>query len=52
MWCIPPKHDDTVDREATAWATRRNSSGAPAQWRFNIEDARIKLHSLYPAISD
>ena len=42
---------DTVDREATAWATRRNAGGAPAQWRFTTEDARIKLHSLYPSIS-
>ena len=43
---------DTVDREATAWATRRNASGAPAQWRFTTGDARIKLHSLYPSISE
>jgi len=43
---------DTVRKEATAWATRRNASGVPAQWRFNTEDARIKLHSLFPAISD
>ena len=42
---------DTVDREATAWATRRNASGAPTQWRFTTEDARIKLHSLYPKLS-
>ena len=43
---------DTVRKETTAWATRRNARGAPAQWRFTTEDARIKLHSLYPAISD
>ncbi len=43
---------DTMRKEATAWSTRRNASGVPAQWRFNTEDARIKLHSLYPAISD
>ena len=44
---------DTVTREATAWAKRRNASGTPAQsqWRFTTEDARIKLHSLYPKIS-
>lgn len=43
---------DAVTGEVTAWAKRRNDSGAPAEWRFTTEDARIKLHSLYPKISD
>ncbi len=42
---------DTVMVETTAWATRRNAHGTPAQWRFTTEDARIKLHSLYPKLS-
>ena len=42
---------DTVKEEATAWAKRRNGHGTPAQWRFTTEDARIKLHSLYPKLS-
>ena len=42
---------DTVKEEVTAWAKRRNASGTPAQWRFTAEDARIKLHSLYPKLS-
>ena len=42
---------DTVKEEVTAWAKRRNDHGTPAQWRFTTEDARIKLHSLYPKIS-
>ena len=42
---------DTVKEEVTAWAKRRNGHGAPAQWRFTTEDARIKLHSLYPKLS-
>lgn len=43
---------DTVRGETQAWTKRRNSCGTPAKWRFTTEDARIKLHSLYPAISD
>ena len=43
---------DTVRTETDAWTARRNACGAPAQWRFTTEDARIKLHSLYPSISD
>ena len=42
---------DTVKEEVTAWAKRRNDHGTPAQWRFTTEDARIKLHSLYPKLS-
>ena len=43
---------DTVREQTTAWAKRRNACGTPAQWRFATEDARIKLHSLYPSISE
>ena len=43
---------DTVRRETAAWTTRRNAGGSPAQWRFTTEDARIRLRSLYPNISD
>jgi len=43
---------DAVRREAEAWTRRRNAGGAPAQWRFTTEDARIKLHGLYPKLSD
>ena len=41
---------DTVHREVTAWTRRRNKQAAPAKWRFTTEDARIKLHGLYPSI--
>ncbi len=42
---------DAVSGEVSAWAKRRNDHGTPAQWRFTTEDARIKLHSLYPQVS-
>lgn len=43
---------DAVREEVAAWTERRNAGGAPAKWRFTTEDARIKLHSLYPKLSD
>ena len=40
----------TLRRETTAWADRRNTSGATVEWRFTTADARIKLTKLYPTI--
>ena len=34
----------------TAWQNRRNASDSTVHWRFSTEDARIKLHSLYPSL--
>ena len=34
----------------TAWAAARNTESAPIHWHFRTEDARIKLHRLYPLI--
>jgi hypothetical protein len=42
--------EETLGREAKAWATHRNRLGASVQWRFTAEDARTKLRSLYPAM--
>ena len=39
-----------VRQEVAMWTQRRNENTTPAQWRFTTEDARIKLHSLYPKI--
>lgn len=33
-----------------AWQHNRNSLKATVNWRFSIDDARIKLHKLYPSI--
>jgi len=35
----------------TAWENRRNASESTVRWRFTTEDARIKLHRLYPIIN-
>jgi transposase len=42
---------DALRTETTAWAERRNRSGATVQWRFTTTDARIKLKKLYPILN-
>nr|WP_232767478.1 IS630 family transposase [Geminisphaera colitermitum] len=37
-------------REVAAWQQHRNQRGAPINWRFTTEDARIKLIRLYPKL--
>ena len=37
-------------REIAAWQQHRNNRGAPINWRFTTEDARIKLRRLYPKL--
>jgi hypothetical protein len=41
-----------LEREAVAWAARRNAAAAAVDWRFTTADARTKLKRLYPAIHD
>jgi hypothetical protein len=37
-------------RETAAWERDRNNHGAPIDWRFTTDDARIKLKRLYPKL--
>lgn len=41
---------EIVKTEVLAWQKYRNNSGAKVNWQFTSEDARIKLHRLYPAV--
>jgi hypothetical protein len=41
---------ETMRREICAWQQHRNNRGAPINWRFTTEDARIKLTRLYPKL--
>lgn len=41
---------DVMRSEVAAWQTDRNNHGAPVNWRFTTEDARIKLTRLYPKL--
>ena len=36
--------------EVAAWQASRNTRGAPVNWRFTTDDARIKLTRLYPKL--
>ena len=37
--------------KVAAWENRRNAQGSSVHWRFTTQDARIKLHRLYPTIN-
>ena len=39
----------TLTRALTAYEARRNEERAMIDWRFTAQDARIKLHRLYPS---
>jgi len=38
----------TMRAEVAAWEAARNNRGAPINWQFTNEMARIKLTRLYP----
>jgi len=42
---------ETIEKlrnEVATWATHCNAKQKSVQWQLKIENARIKLHSLYP----
>jgi len=41
---------DTLIAKTTAWLQHRNRQQATVHWQFTTDDARIKLHRLYPTI--
>jgi len=42
----------TLEQEVTAWQTQRDQQETWIDWRFTTEDARVKLHRLYPSINN
>lgn len=42
----------TLRSEVAAWVADRNEKNSQTNWQFTTEDARIKLHRLYPSIDD
>jgi hypothetical protein len=40
---------DELMKEIAAWEDDRNDRQIGIRWRFTVDDARIKLHRLYPA---
>jgi hypothetical protein len=51
--CLKARIPDqaTLIEKVAAWEYRRNDQGAFVRWQFTTEDARIKLHRLYPTIN-
>ena len=41
---------EELQKQISAWETRRNQSQKGVQWQFRTEDARIKLKHLYPVV--
>jgi DDE superfamily endonuclease len=44
--------EETLKRETKKLEEERNAACAKIKWRFTTEDARRKLHRLYPSTSD
>jgi transposase len=41
---------EILQQEVTAWVNERNQQKSCMEWRFTVEDARIKLRRLYPLV--
>jgi hypothetical protein len=41
----------TLEHETQALEAERNAAQATIQWQFTVQDARAKLHRLYPSVS-
>ena len=50
--CLKPRMDNRheVERQVRAWQNRRNHTATRVRWHFTTQDARLKLHRLYPEI--
>jgi DDE superfamily endonuclease len=44
---IPDRH--MLAAEVAAWQTVRNEQRSTISWSFTVDDARVKLHRLYPS---
>jgi hypothetical protein len=52
--CLDQRIPDeaTLKRQVQAFAQERNQAHATITWRFTASQARVKLHRLYPSLSD
>ena len=50
--CLGRRIDNMTEltKEIQAWQIDRNHNSKKVKWQFSNDDARIKLHSLYPAL--
>jgi transposase len=42
----------SLKKEVKAWEDQRNSTKVKCRWQFTKEDARTKLHKLYPTLEE
>ena len=40
----------TLRTEVAAWEADRNEADSTIKWQFTTDDARTKLHQLYPTL--
>lgn len=45
-------NEQTLRHNVQALESQRNATQATVKWLFSSQDARVKLHRLYPSISD
>ena len=43
---------ESMIKEIEAWEEDRNQNAVKADWQFKVEEARIKLRSLYPVFKN
>ena len=43
---------ETLEGEVKSWDRQRNQKKTWIDWRFTADDARTKLHRLYPSTKD
>jgi len=51
--CLKGRRFGTIEeirRETKAWQQRTNDKQRGVDWQFRVDDARIKLKSLYPKL--
>ena len=51
--CLKRRNPDAgaLQRQITAYETERNVAGVTINWRFSTQDARTKLHRIYPCLN-
>jgi hypothetical protein len=51
--CLARRIADAATRqhEVAAYEARRNAARSTIEWRFTVQEARVKLHRLYPSTS-
>lgn len=52
--CLNRRIDDIeiIRKEVSAWQNMRNNNTAQVNWQFTAENARVKLHRLYPTFNN